>query len=118
MEAIARFKNNRRSPRKVRLVADLVRGKDVNQALNLLKFSTKHASKDIEKLILSAISNWQIKNEDADVEEAALYVKRIWVDQGRSLKRFRPAPFGRPHKIRKRSSHISLTLDSKQEQEN
>lgn len=108
--AFAKLNNCPTSPRKMRLVADLVRGKKVNDALNLLKFSTKEASGRVEKLLLSAISNWQQKNEDQDIETADLYVKEIKVDSGSMLKRLRPAPQGRAHRIRKRSNHVTLIL--------
>lgn len=101
------------SPRKMRLVADLVRGKDVQTALAILKFSQKEASNKVEKLTLSAINNWQQKNEDADVEDAGLYIKTITVDSGRMLKRLRPAPQGRAHRIRKRSNHVTIVLGQK-----
>jgi large subunit ribosomal protein L22 len=101
------------SPRKMRLVADLVRGEDVEKALAILRFNTKEASRRLEKLLLSAIANWQAKNEDADIEEADLFVKEIRVDGGRMLKRLRPAPQGRAHRIRKRSNHVTLVLGSR-----
>ena len=101
------------SPRKMRLVADLVRGEDVENALAILRFNTKEASRRLEKLLLSAIANWQAKNEDADIEEAELFVKEIRVDGGRMLKRLRPAPQGRAHRIRKRSNHVTLVLGSR-----
>lgn len=100
------------SPRKMRLLADLIRGMEVNHALDVLKFSTKEASKKLEKLLLSAISNWQNKNEDSRIEENKLFVKEIFVDQGRSLKRLRPAPQGRAYRIRKRSNHVTVIIDS------
>lgn len=101
------------SPRKMRLVADLVRGEDVEKALAILKFNSKEASRRMEKLLLSAIANWQAKNEDEDVENAALFVKEIRVDGGRMLKRLRPAPQGRAHRIRKRSNHVTLVLGAR-----
>ena len=106
------LKNCPTSPRKMRLVADQVRGEDVNKALDILKFSQKEASNRLEKLILSAISNWQTKNEGVRIEDSSLYVKEIYVDSGRVLKRLRPAPQGRAHRIRKRSNHITVILDS------
>lgn len=106
----AKLNNCPTSPRKMRLVADLVRGEKVNHALNILKFSQKEASRRLEKLLLSAIANWQAKNEEADVEKAALFVKEIRVDGGSMLKRLRPAPQGRAHRIRKRSNHVTLVL--------
>ena len=101
------------SPRKMRLVADLVRGEEVNRALDILKYTKKEASGRVEKLLLSAISNWQNKNEGAKVEEANLFVKEIFVDSARVLKRLKPAPQGRAYRIRKRSNHVTLVLDSK-----
>ena len=106
------LKNCPTSPRKMRLVADLIRGEEVNEALNILKYSPQHASEDLEKLLLSAISNWQNKNEGVRIEDSRLYVSEIRVDQGRTLKRFRPAPQGRAHRIRKKSNHVTLFLES------
>jgi len=100
------------SPRKMRLVADMVRGKDVNKALDILKFSSKEASNRLEKLLLSAISNWQEKNEGVRIEDSKLVVKEIFVDGGRTLKRVQPAPQGRAHRIRKRSNHVTVVLDN------
>ncbi len=108
--AFAKLNNCPTSPRKMRLVADLVRGEKVEQALNILKFSQKEASGRLEKLLLSAIANWQSKNEDADIETAELFVKEIRVDGGSMLKRLRPAPQGRAHRIRKRSNHVTLVV--------
>ena len=108
--AFAKLNNCPTSPRKMRLVADQIRGEDVNKALAILKFSPKEASIKLEKLLVSAISNWQTKNEDADVEKAALFVKEIKVDGAKMLKRLRPAPQGRAHRIRKRSNHVTLVL--------
>ncbi len=102
------------SPRKMRLVADMIRGVEVNKALDLLKFSSKEASRGVEKLLLSAIANWQAKNEGVRLEESELYVNRIMVDSGRILKRLRPAPQGRAHRIRKRSNHVTLFVDRKE----
>jgi large subunit ribosomal protein L22 len=110
--AFAKLNNCPTSPRKMRLVADLIRGEEVNKALALLKFNSKEASRRIEKLLLSALANWQAKNEEADIEQAALYVKEIRVDGGSMLKRLRPAPQGRAHRIRKRSNHVTLVLGS------
>jgi large subunit ribosomal protein L22 len=118
-EYVARLRNVPTSPRKMRLVADLVRGMEVNKALDVLKFSTKEASRRVEKLLLSAIANWKEKNEDVRLEDANLFVKEIYVDSGRILKRLRPAPQGRAHRIRKRSNHVTIKVDSKLEnQEN
>lgn len=107
------LRNNPTSPRKMRLVADMVRGMDVNKALDVLKFSSKEASGKVEKLLLSAIANWQAKNENARLEESDLIVSRIFVDSGRMLKRIQPAPQGRAHRIRKRSNHVTIYLDKK-----
>ncbi|HPT31342.1 MAG TPA: 50S ribosomal protein L22, partial [Prolixibacteraceae bacterium] len=96
------------SPRKMRLVADMIRGMEVNRALDVLKFSSKEASEKVEKLLMSAVANWQAKNEGARIEEHPLVVSRIMVDSGRILKRLRPAPQGRGHRIRKRSNHVTI----------
>ncbi|WP_304132833.1 50S ribosomal protein L22 [Mesonia mobilis] len=111
--AFAKLNNCPTSPRKMRLVADLVRGEDVEKALQILKFNNKEASLRLEKLLFSAIANWQMKNEDASVEEAELFVKEIRVDGGAMLKRLRPAPQGRAHRIRKRSNHVTLVVGAK-----
>ena len=108
--AFAKLNNCPTSPRKMRLVADLVRGEKVEKALHILKFNSKDASKSLEKLLLSAIANWQAKNEDASIEDAELFVQEIRVDGGSMLKRLRPAPQGRAHRIRKRSNHVTLVL--------
>ncbi len=109
----ARINDVPTSPRKMRLVADIIRGENVERALSILKFSKKGASVRLEKLLLSAMANWQTKNEGADIEEANLIVKEIMVDSGRQLKRLRPAPQGRGHRIRKRSNHVTLILGTK-----
>lgn len=109
----ASLKNVPTSPRKMRLVADMVRGMDVDKALYALKLHPKEASGRIEKLLLSALSNWEQKNEGAGADTANLYVKEIQVDSARSLKRLQTAPQGRAHRIRKRSNHVTLVLDSK-----
>lgn len=111
-KAFAVLRNCPTSPRKMRLIADLIRGMEVNKALDVLKYSDKEASERVEKLLLSAIANWQTKNEGVRIEESNLYVKEIYVDQARMLKRLRPAPQGRAHRIRKRSNHVTLVLDS------
>ena len=98
------------SPRKMRLVADLIRGVEVEKALQILKFNQKEASINLEKLMLSAIANWQAKNEEANIEEAGLFVKEIYVDSATMLKRLQTAPQGRAHRIRKRSNHVTLVL--------
>ncbi|MBA7588075.1 hypothetical protein ES708_30123 [subsurface metagenome] len=109
---MAVLKNCPTSPRKMRLVADMIRGEDVNKALDMLKYSPKEASGKVEKLLLSAIANWQNKNEGARVEESNLFIKELFVDSGRVLKRIRPAPQGRAHRIRKRSNHVTMILGS------
>ena len=101
------------SPRKMRLVTDMIKGVEVNKALDMLKFSSKEASRRVEKLLLSAIANWQAKNEGARIEESDLYVKTAYVDQSRSLKRIQPAPQGRAHKILKRSNHVTVVIDTR-----
>lgn len=113
MEAVAKLRNYPTSPRKMRLVVDLIRGLDAEKALNILKFSNKHASRPLEKLLLSAINNWEQKNSGERAEESALFVKSIFVDEGRTLKRFQPAPQGRAYRIRKRSNHVTVVVDSK-----
>ena len=113
--AVAKLRNCPVSPRKMRSVADLLRGKEVGQALNILKFNPRHASKFLEKLLLSAISNWQSKNEDKSIESSEIFVNEIKVDGGRILKRLRPAPQGRAHRIRKRSNHVTVVLESNNE---
>ncbi len=117
MEAVSKLKNVPTSPRKMRMVVDLIRGKKVNKALNLLKYEPKEGAARLEKLLLSAISNWQNVNEEARLEEADLFIKWITVDAGKMLKRFRPAPQGRAHRIRKRSNHVTLIVDSANVQE-
>ncbi|WP_194766101.1 50S ribosomal protein L22 [Tamlana sp. I1] len=111
--AFAKLNNCPTSPRKMRLVADLVRGEKVEHALNILKFNQKEASGRLEKLLLSAIANWQAKNEEGNIEEAELIVKEIRVDGGSMLKRLRPAPQGRAHRIRKRSNHVTIVVGAK-----
>ena len=111
--AFAKLNNCPTSPRKMRLVADLIRGEKVERALNILRFSQKEASRRLEKLVLSAVANWQAKNEDADIEAADLFIKEIRVDGGSMLKRLRPAPQGRAHRIRKRSNHVTVVLGTK-----
>ncbi len=110
--AFAKLNNCPTSPRKMRLVADLIRGEKVEKALAILRFNSKEASRKLEKLLLSALANWQAKNEDSNVEDAELVVAEIRVDGGTMLKRLRPAPQGRAHRIRKRSNHVTLVLGS------
>ena len=108
--AFAKLNDCPTSPRKMRLVVDTIRNDSVEIALSKLKYTNRESAKRLEKLLLSAISNWQAKNEDADVESAGLYVKEVKVDSAGMLKRLRPAPQGRAHRIRKRSNHVTLTL--------
>ena len=108
--AFAKLNNCPTSPRKMRLVADMIRGAKVEKALQLLKFSNKEASRKVEKLVLSAIAIWEAKNEEASLEDADLFIKEIKVDSGAMLKRLRPAPQGRAHRIRKRSNHVTVVL--------
>jgi large subunit ribosomal protein L22 len=111
--AFAKLNNCPTSPRKMRLVADLIRGEKVEKALNILRFSQKEASRRLEKLVLSATANWQAKNEETDIENSGLFIKEIKVDSGTMLKRLRPAPQGRAHRIRKRSNHVTVVLGAK-----
>ena len=110
-QVIAKLNSCPTSPRKMRLVADLVRGENIYKALNILKFNPKHASKNLEKLLLSAINNWEQKNDGEDPTEANLVVKEIYVDSARMLKRIQAAPQGRAHRIRKRSNHVTIVID-------
>lgn len=112
---IAKLNNNPTSPRKTRLMADAIRGVEVNKALGILQFSQRESAPKLRKLLLSAIANWQLKNEGIKLENSQLYVKTITVDEGRQLKRLRTAPQGRGYRIKKRSNHITLILGSKQE---
>lgn len=112
-KSFAKLNNCPTSPRKMRLIADMVRGEEVNKALSMLHYCPKEAAGRVEKLLLSAIANWQQKNEGVRIEESDLYVKEISVDSGRQLKRLRPAPQGRGHRIRKRSNHVTLIVDSR-----
>ena len=111
MEAVAKLNNYPTSPRKMRLLVDLIRGMEVEKALGVLQFNTKHPAVPLHKLVLSAISNWKAKNEGAD--ESQLVVKTIFVDGARTLKRMRPAPQGRGYRVRKRSNHVTIIVDSK-----
>jgi large subunit ribosomal protein L22 len=98
------------SPRKMRLVADMIRGQEVNKALDMLKFSSKEASRRMEKLVLSAVANWQSKNQGARIEDSNIIVKEIFVDESTMLKRIQPAPQGRAYRVRKRSNHVTVIL--------
>ena len=109
-KVFAKLNNCPTSPRKMRLVADQIRGEDISSALSILKFSPKEASRRLEKLLVSAISNWQSKNENSDIDSAQLFIKEIRVDSAGMLKRIRTAPQGRAHRIRKRSNHVTLVL--------
>ena len=111
--AFAKLNNCPTSPRKMRLVADLIRGLDADKALAELKLNPKEASGRLEKLLLSALANWEAKNEGKRMDEANLYVSEITVDSARMTKRIQPAPQGRAHRIRKRSNHVTLVVDSK-----
>ena len=113
MEAVAKLNNYPTSPRKMRLLADLIRGMEVDKALGVLQFNPKHPAVPLFKLLKSAINNWEQKNTDAKVEDADLIVKTIMVDGGRVIRRMRPAPQGRGYRIRKRSNHVTLIVDSK-----
>lgn len=117
MEAVAKLNNCPSSPRKMRLVVDTIRGVNVDKALNILKFSDKAASKPLEKLLLSALNNWiqNPANTGVNIDEVDLYVKTAFVNVGRILKRFRPAPMGRAYRIRKRSNHVTLVVDSRKQ---
>ncbi len=110
--AIAHLRNVPTSPRRMRQVADLIRGVEVEKALGILRFSTRHSSRDLEKLLLSAMSNWQAKNEGQKADEAGLVVKSVQVNEARGLKRMLPAPQGRAYRMKKRSNHVSLIVDT------
>ncbi|WP_338792093.1 50S ribosomal protein L22 [Bernardetia sp. Wsw4-3y2] len=110
MEAVAKLQNVPTSPRKMRLVADMIRGKKVSSAINMLKFEPKIGARYMEKLLLSAVANWEVKHEDFANEIGSLVVKTVFVDGGKMLKRIQPAPQGRAHRVRKRSNHITLVV--------
>lgn len=113
MESVAKLKNSPLSPRKMRLLADLIRGMEVEKAIYILKLHQKQMySKQLEKVLRSAVSNWQAANGETDIEDSALIVKSIQIDGARSLKRIQPAPQGRAHRIRKRFNHITIVVDS------
>ena len=113
MEAVAKLRNYPTSPRKMRLLADEIRGMHVEKALALLEHHPQHSSTPLHKLLWSAVKNWEQKNEGVKPEDAKLVVKTIMVDGGRVIKRMRPAPQGRGYRVRKRSNHVTLTVDSK-----
>ena len=110
--AIAHLRNLPTSPRRMRHVAHIIRGQEVEKALGILRFSTRHSSRDLEKLLLSAMSNWQAKNEGAKADEAGLVVKSIQVNEARGQKRMLPAPQGRAYRMKKRSNHVTLIVDT------
>ncbi|MEO6838202.1 MAG: 50S ribosomal protein L22 [Ginsengibacter sp.] len=112
MEAVAKLNDYPTSPRKMRLLADLIRGLEVEKALGILQFNPKHPAVPMYKLLKSAINNWEQKNADEKVEDAGLIVKTIMVDCGRVIKRMRPAPQGRGYRVRKRSNHVTIIVDS------
>jgi large subunit ribosomal protein L22 len=111
-KTFASLNNCPTSPRKMRLVAELIQGIEVKKALDILKYTEKEPARKVEKLLLSAISNWQAKNEGVRIEDSKLYVKEAFVEQGKTLKRLRTAPQGRAHRIRKRSNHVTIILES------
>ncbi len=110
--AIAQLRNVPTSPRRMRQVADLIRGQQVDKALGILRFSTRHSSRDMEKLLMSAIANWETKNDGRKADEAGLIVKSVQVNEARGLKRMLPAPQGRAYRMKKRSNHVSLIVDT------
>ncbi len=110
---VARLRNVPTSPRKMRIVADLIRGMNVENAMSVLQHTSKEAAGRLYKLLRSAIANWEVKNEGERVEDNQLYIKEISVDSGRMLKRIQPAPQGRAHRIRKRSNHVTLILGNR-----
>lgn len=117
-KAFAILRNCPTSPRKMRLVVDMIRGKEVNLALDILRYSSKEAARKVEKLVMSAVNNWQQKNEGKRIEDNPLFVKEIFVDEGKTLKRIQPAPRGRAHRIRKRSNHVTVVVDTIQTETN
>ena len=110
LKAIAILRDCPTSPRKMRLVADIIRGVEINKALGILRFSKKEASNRLETLLRSAIANWEAKNQDERLEDVQLCVKEIFVDAGKTIKRIQPAPQGRAHRVRKRSNHVTLVV--------
>ena len=116
--AIARLRNVPTSPRRMRQVADLIRGRKVEDALGILRFSTRHSSRDMEKLLMSAIANWEAKNEGRRADDSGLVVRTVMVDEAKGLKRMLPAPQGRAYRMKKRSNHVTLIVDTTTEQAN
>lgn len=113
MQSTAKLKNSPHPPRKMRLLADLVRGLQVEEALNILKYHPKVAyASQLDKLIKSAVANWDVKNEDSQTGIDSLYIKSIFVDEGKMIKRIQPAPQGRAHRVRKRSNHVTVVIDA------
>ncbi len=115
--AFAKLRNCPTSPRKMRLVADMIRGMDADKALFVLKFSQKDAAQRMEKLLQSAIANWEVKFDSTFDVDSGLFIKEVYVDSARMLKRLQPAPQGRAHRIRKRSNHVTMVLDTRQNTE-
>lgn len=113
----AKLKGVPSSPRKMRYVVDMIRGMEVNRALGVLRYSKKQAASDVEKLLRSAVANWEVKNE-RKADEGELYITKVFVDEGVTLKRMRPAPQGRGYRIRKRSNHVTLFVDTKTKEQN
>jgi large subunit ribosomal protein L22 len=112
MEAVAKLRNIPTSPRKMRLVVDMIRGQKVDKALSILKFEPRVGASKVSKLLLSAIANWEVKNPETPIDSVQLYVKSVWVDGGKVLKRLQPAPQGRAHRVRKRSNHVTIIVDA------
>lgn len=118
MEAVAKLNNYPTGPRKMRLIADVIRGMEVENALAILDFHPQHNAVPLAKLLKSAISNWEQKNNGASASDSNLVVKTVFVDGGRTLKRMRPAPQGRGYRVRKRSNHVTLIVDTKSDSKN
>ena len=118
MEAVAKLNNYPTGPRKMRLIADVIRGMEVEKALAILEFHPQHNAVPLAKLLKSAISNWEQKNNGASAADSNLVVKTVFVDGGRTLKRMRPAPQGRGYRVRKRSNHVTLIVDTKSDSKN
>jgi len=118
MEAVAKLKNYPTGPRKMRLIADVIRGMEVEKALAILEFHPQHNAVPLAKLLKSAINNWEQKNSGANAADSSLVVKTVFVDGGRTIKRMRPAPQGRGYRVRKRSNHVTMIVDSKSDLKN